>query len=254
MQRNYLQVFVLSFVLLCCTWQTQGQSKRQVQEYTATYNLKTLQRLELSQKQKTLAEKEEAFRIAKQKNWKTKYTNKDGSLLELQRVVDGHPIYYTTFNSNAAKSTRANHLNTGGSLGLNLMGKGLTAYVWDGGLARRTHQEYDGAGGSNRFSVGDNSGTTNYHAAHVTGTIMAAGIRPQAKGMLLMQELKDMTGTMINQKRHLLLLRECYCLIIHMVMLSEISKVRFNYRSITLVDILMSLVFGMKSCSMLQTI
>lgn len=59
----------------------------------------------------------------------------------------------------------------------------MTAHVWDGGLARASHQEYDGAGGSNRFSVGDGSSTLNFHAAHVTGTIIASGVQAAAKGM-----------------------------------------------------------------------
>lgn len=134
------------------------------------------------QKRGTL-EKQQALKIAKQKGWKTKFTTDDGKMLELQKVVNGKPIYYTTFNVDAAKSTRTDHLNSGGSLGLNLMGQGMTAHVWDGGLARITHQEYDGAGGNNRFSVGDGTTAMHYHAAHVTGTIISSGVQANAKGM-----------------------------------------------------------------------
>ena len=59
----------------------------------------------------------------------------------------------------------------------------MTAYVWDGGVANPAHQEYDGAGGRNRFSVGDGSRERNFHAEHVTGTIMASGFVARAKGM-----------------------------------------------------------------------
>ena len=63
----------------------------------------------------------------------------------------------------------------------------MTAHVWDGGHARVTHQEYDGPGGSNRVSIQDaasEGGTQlNFHAAHVTGTITASGVDPNAKGM-----------------------------------------------------------------------
>src|SRR5690606_26249794 len=74
-------------------------------------------------------------------------------------------------------------LHSGGSLGLNLMGQNMRAYIWDGGHARASHQEYHGAGGSNRYSVADGSTSLNYHAAHVTGTIMASGVVANAKGM-----------------------------------------------------------------------
>ena len=113
-----------------------------------------------------------------------RFENEDGTLFELQFIAeDGTPIYYRTYNSNAAISTRANYLNTGGGLGLNLNGDDLIAHIWDAGLARSTHQEYDGAGGTNRFSIGDGTSTLHFHSAHVTGTIIASGVQAAAKGM-----------------------------------------------------------------------
>ena len=164
-------------------FQISAQNKKEVQQIRSKYNLNKLQSMEQKFSKKVSKEKEAANLIAKQKGWKTEITTKDGRFLELQKVVNGKPIYYTTFNVDAAKSTRTNHLNNGGSLGLNLMGQSMTAHVWDGGIARATHQEYDGAGGNNRYSVGDGHTTLNFHAAHVTGTIMAAGIDANAKGM-----------------------------------------------------------------------
>ena len=90
--------------------------------------------------------KKEALEAARQNNWPV-VIKKNGAYVELQRLAsDGTPIYYTTFNVDAAESTRTNHLNIGGSLGLNLDGQNMTAHVWDGGLARASHQEYDGPG------------------------------------------------------------------------------------------------------------
>ena len=183
MKNKYLRGIVFASVALGLSFQTQAQDKTEVEKIRSKYDLTKLQRMKGNFQKKAKNEKAEAIQLAKQKGWKTKFTAKDGSLLELQRVVNGKPIYYTTSNAAAAKSTRTNHLNSGGSLGLNLMGQGMTAYVWDGGLARASHQEYDGAGGTNRFSVYDGSTTLNYHAAHVTGTIMASGVQPEAKGM-----------------------------------------------------------------------
>ena len=53
-------------------------------------------------------------------------------------------FYYSTTNVNAAKSTHANFLNTGGGLGLTLDGQGMVARVWDGGTVRRTHSGFGG--------------------------------------------------------------------------------------------------------------
>jgi hypothetical protein len=183
MKYKYFKSLVLASVILGSNFQTQAQGKKEVAQIRSKYNLTKLQKIKRNFQKITKTEKEEAIRIAKQKGWKTKFTTKEGSLVELQRVVNGKPIYYTTFNVAAAKSTRINHLNLGGSLGLNLMGQGMTAHVWDGGLARTTHQEYDGDGGNNRFSIGDGTTVKHYHSAHVTGTIMASGVDANAKGM-----------------------------------------------------------------------
>jgi hypothetical protein len=183
MKHKYFKSVVLASVVFGLNFQAQAQDQREVEQIRSKYDLTKLQQMKGNFQKIAKTEKEQAIQIAKQKGWKTKFTTKDGSLVELQRVVNGKPIYYTTSNVAAAKSTRTNHLNAGGSLGLDLMGQGMTAYVWDGGLARGTHQEYDGAGGSNRFTINDGSSTLNFHAAHVTGTIMASGVDANAKGM-----------------------------------------------------------------------
>ncbi len=173
---------ILPIILMALSISVNAQNKKEAQQISSKYNLSKLQKIEQDFSTKSKAEKQEALKIAKQRGWKAKVTNPDGSYMELQRVENGRPIYYGTHNVNAARSTRANHLNSGGSLGLNLMGQNMTAYVWDGGVADRNHQEYDGAGGSNRFTPGDGSSTDD-HAAHVTGTIMASGFTAAAKGM-----------------------------------------------------------------------
>jgi hypothetical protein len=160
-----------------------AQTQLQKEQITSRYDKQKFQQLKSEFLQKTADEKQRAQQLANQRGWQTKITTQDGRYLELQKVVDGMPIYYTTFNVAAAKSTRVDHLNSGGSLGLNLDGQNMTAYVWDGGIARASHQEYDGAGGTNRFSVGDGSSSLNFHAAHVTGTIIASGVQANAKGM-----------------------------------------------------------------------
>ena len=183
MKHRYFKSLVLASVVFGLNFQAQAQDEREVEQIRSKYDLAKLQKMKGNFQQIAKTEKEQANRIAKQKGWETTITTKDGRYMELQRVVNGKPIYYTTFNVDASKSTRTNHLNSGGSLGLNLMGQGMTAYVWDGGIARASHQEYDGAGGNNRFSINDGSSTLNFHAAHVTGTIMASGVVANAKGM-----------------------------------------------------------------------
>lgn len=183
MKKNNFSKFLMLSVFLAFTFHARAQKNVDLKKIKGKYNQEKLTSIEKNLKSKSTLLKKEAIKIAKEKGWKTKFTNKKGELLEIQKVVNGKPIYYTTFNVAAAKSTRTDHLNSGGSLGLNLMGQNMTAHVWDGGLARTSHQEYDGAGGTNRFSIGDGTTTLHYHSAHVTGTIIASGVVANAKGM-----------------------------------------------------------------------
>lgn len=159
-----------------------AQTKDERNKITSSYNKQKINNLAKKLTKKHLKNRRIAIKYAKENNLPIT-VKKDGKFLEIQKIENGKPIYYTTFNVDAAKSTRTDHLHSGGSLGLNLEGQNMTAHVWDGGLARSTHQEYDGVGGNNRFSIGDNSTTLNFHAAHVTGTIIASGVVASAKGM-----------------------------------------------------------------------
>lgn len=175
-------------ILLLCSFISFGQTKDQQEKITSRYDLQKLAQLENQFSSKAVQQKQSALQYAQQRGLQTKLTLEDGGFAELQRVdPDGSLIYYRTFNVAAANSTRTNHLNIGGSTGLNLDGQNMIAYVWDGGHARITHQEYDGPGGNNRVSVQDaasEGGTQlNFHSAHVSGTIAASGVVANAKGM-----------------------------------------------------------------------
>ena len=95
----------------------------------------------------------------------------------------GYPLYVTT-NDNiiSAATIGTNQLWPGGSTGLNLNGstaalKGKIA-IWDGGRVLATHQELAG-----RVLQKDNPSALSDHSTHVSGTMIAAGVNPVAKGM-----------------------------------------------------------------------
>jgi hypothetical protein len=159
-----------------------SQSKKSIKKITKNYDKEKINKIAKEFSKTFHTQKDFALKTAKINGWSIIIKNKN-SYSELMRVKDGFPIYYTTFNLDAAISTRANTLHNGGSLGLNIEGQNMVARVWDGGIARITHQEYDGIGGNNRYSIGDGSSELHFHAAHVTGTIMASGVQAQAKGM-----------------------------------------------------------------------
>ncbi|PKV50194.1 Ig-like protein group 3 [Aquimarina sp. MAR_2010_214] len=158
--------------------------KQETEEFYTKEELEELKALQKELEAIALREKEEALRLAKIHGWEIRIKKADGTFIELQKVVDGKPIYNTTNGIKTTKSTRINHLQSGGSLGLNLMGQGMTAYVWDAGKVRTTHQEFDGAGGNNRVSmIDDKASELDDHAQHVTGIIVASGVEAKAKGV-----------------------------------------------------------------------
>ncbi len=174
----------LSILFLLLSISVLSQNKEEKKQIIKNYKLSELRVLKEKYTETSYNEKKKAFAAASQKGWKVNYIDAKGSYYELMRVSEeGKPLYYKTFNVAAAASTRTNFLHNNGGLGLNIEGQGMTAHIWDGGIARATHQEYDGDGGEDRFSVGDGSSDQNFHAAHVTGTVIASGLVSAAKGM-----------------------------------------------------------------------
>ncbi|MCH2216795.1 MAG: S8 family serine peptidase [Flavobacteriales bacterium] len=181
MKQNYALIFLIIFLIFSLR-PLNAQNQTQIEEIKRKTNLQELQKLETKFRAQQTEQRRRALELAQINNWPTFYL-KDGSFFGLIGVTeDNRPIYYKTNNEDAARSTRTDWLHNGGGLGLDIEGQGMTAYVWDGGVARSTHQEYDGIGGENRFTNAD-SGSQNFHAAHVMGTIISSGLESDAKGM-----------------------------------------------------------------------
>ena len=180
MRKNLLFLcFSLLFPIL-----TFSQSKEDVSKIIMNYDIQIIQRKIIDLKKSQEAQKLKAEELARKNGWPIFIKGKNGSIQELMSLTpDGFPVYYATTNVNAAKSTRANFLNTGGGMGLNLDGQGMVARVWDGGTARRSHNGF-----GVRVTTADDLSGTNYsdHATHVTGTILAKpwnGFSNPIKGM-----------------------------------------------------------------------
>lgn len=124
-------------------------------------------------------------KVAKEKNWPLVFNTKNGGLAALTGIDDqGYPIYTTTYNNIvAAATTGTNKLWPGGVSGLNLSGSSASVRgklgVWDGGRARPTHVELNGR--INNKESG--SVAISDHTTHVSGTLIASGVNPLAKGM-----------------------------------------------------------------------
>ncbi len=157
-----------------------SQSANDVKKIVANYDLDKLKEKEAYYSLKAQSEKQKAVALARINNWPIVVENENGSKSELMYLTpDGYPIYYSTENVAAARSTRTNHLHSGGSLGLNLEGQGMTVRVWDGDRVRNTHNAF----GSRVTVVDDPAGALSGHSTHVTGTMIASATPATIKGM-----------------------------------------------------------------------
>ncbi len=94
----------------------------------------------------------------------------------------GHPVVYGLHNTEAAQGTRTQALYGQNATGLFL--NGGTQFVagklglWDGGRVLLEHREFGG-----RVSMRNTGMALSSHATHMAGTLVAAGITPEARGM-----------------------------------------------------------------------
>jgi len=92
----------------------------------------------------------------------------------------GRPWFAGTTNLIAAQTVSLDHVWPGGSSGFDQDGANTAGELamWDAGAIMTSHQEFGG-----RVTVADASPDVHYHAHHVAGILVAAGVDPNAKGM-----------------------------------------------------------------------
>jgi hypothetical protein len=122
-------------------------------------------------------------KILNKYGYQLKFEDAEGGIIEVQKLKNGIPQYYSTDNINAAKTTRTDKLwsapfNETGS-GYNKLGE------WDGGGILLSHQEFNG-----RVTQEDSPSSTSEHSTHVAGTMIASGVDANAKGMAYEGNLK----------------------------------------------------------------
>lgn len=121
-----------------------------------------------------IAQRERVREMAEALGLPLRIEAEDGTVQELMGFEDGRPIYYTTHNDRAAITTGVHWLQ---AEPYELDGEGGVIGVWDSGIVRTTHREFEG-----RVENLD-SNTITDHATHVAGTLVAAGIDSRARGM-----------------------------------------------------------------------
>ncbi|HEY4156306.1 MAG TPA: S8 family serine peptidase, partial [Puia sp.] len=156
------------------------------------------------------------LRLSRQNRWPLFVSLRNGNRAVLYGIdPKGRPLYVAT-NDNiiSAATIGTNQLWPGGSTGLNLNGSTVPAgkiAVWDGGRVRGTHQELSG-----RILQKDNPDELNDHSTHVSGTLIASGVNPAAKGMsfgakqLVAYDFNNHLTEMFNEAPNLLISNHSY--------------------------------------------
>lgn len=168
----YLSIFFTASISL-------AQSKTQVQKITSQYSSSKMNSLATQLKNDFSLKRPQILQLAKANNWKVSETLANGNTIELHDVgSDGSPIYYTTHNDVVSNASRANTLYSNGVLDLGIAGEGMQVGLWDEGIARTTHSEFD-----SRITIADDTEYVSSHATRVMGTLIASGRKRKAKGV-----------------------------------------------------------------------
>lgn len=141
----------------------------------------TLKQLETTFNQKFEAAKIKAETQASLQHIKLRYQYKDGTTMEFAGYdAAGQLLYNKTSNIGAGRTISTNKVWPGGLLGTSLNGANMPGRLgeWDAGAVRHSHQEFGG-----RVVQTDGASTFHFHATHVAGTMVAAGVDPNAIGM-----------------------------------------------------------------------
>lgn len=124
-------------------------------------------------------EKTRAVRVANSRGFLSRRVYPDGRIMEIRRLnPNGKPEFLTTFNLNAARTISTDKVWQDGGNGLSLSGEGVVVGIWDGGILRVSHREF-----GERARNMNPLATIEGHSTHVSGTIGAAGIDGDARGM-----------------------------------------------------------------------
>jgi hypothetical protein len=130
------------------------------------------------------AEREVALVLARRLGLPPRTVREDGTVVEVQRVEEGLPIFYATQNVQEARSISASRVWPGSRDGYALTGNGVRVGIWDAGTVLADHQELAG-----RVSFVDGASVVASHATHVSGTIAAAGVNLDARGIAYAAQL-----------------------------------------------------------------
>ncbi|MEL6916533.1 MAG: S8 family serine peptidase [Bacteroidota bacterium] len=166
-------------LLSAASFVSYGQSKQQREWIKQQFSSSEIMALKQEFEKEYTINKAYLQKLTRSKGLTASKELSNGNFMEIQDVgLDGTPIYYTTLNDNVSQTTRADALYSNGALDLGINGEDMLVGVWDAGIARTEHQEFD-----NRVTMADENREVGLHATRVMGTLIASGMKKKAKGV-----------------------------------------------------------------------
>ncbi|MGQ8335576.1 S8 family serine peptidase [Sunxiuqinia sp. A32] len=111
------------------------------------------------------------------------FENNNSKVVILQRLgAKNRPVYYATDNISAAATISVDELWENDNEFPALNGEGVNINIWDGGSIRTTHKELQGEDGA-RVVMRDLELPVSDHSTHIAGTMIATGVKEEARGM-----------------------------------------------------------------------
>ncbi len=174
---------ILLHACLICSLATVGYAQNIEQP-----SIETAKLIEERLSAKYVLEKQQLDKILSDRNLPERIESATGRIKQAAYVTKtGHIVYTVTSNIGAGRTLSTNKVWPGGASGTSLTGQNMPNRlgIWDGGAVLTTHQEFGG-----RVTQTDGAPTLSNHATHVAGTMIAAGVDPEAKGMAYLATLK----------------------------------------------------------------
>ncbi|MDR3273505.1 MAG: S8 family serine peptidase [Flavobacteriaceae bacterium] len=167
---------IISFFCILAVYTAFSQTAQERKKISTSYNSK---KVEQTRQDAVQWEREKKDRVAEYFSFhkeERESFKKDGvSYQAVDISSNGQVIYRKTSNQGSSATIKANSLNTGGSLGLDINGENMRAGVWDEGVAMPNHADFP----DNKINLFDGTTTISEHSTHVAGTIVGAGNSPK---------------------------------------------------------------------------
>ncbi len=145
-----------------------GQTAQQRKQITKDYNQQELKIVAKEYENIFKQQRQRALDYAKENDIPTVITKENGEKSYLHRMdEEGNLIYYKNNSIIGAQTIGVNKLWDGEGGLVELQGEGMLGGVWDGGIARETHELLEG-----QVIVMDSLSSIDSHATHVTGIMV----------------------------------------------------------------------------------